>query len=353
MPFDFKQIINSLADGELLSRDKARDAFNYMMNGDATGPQIGAFLMALRLRGETIEEITGAVEAMRSKALNIKAPIGAVDTCGTGGDTAGTYNISTAAAIVLAACGVPVAKHGNRAVSSKSGSADVLETLGINIDADMQIVNRCLNELGISFLMATRHHSAARHVGPARGSLGTRTIFNLIGPLSNPAETKFQVIGVFDKKWNKPMAEVLGSLGSEHVWVVTGSDGLDEITITGETHVAEYKDGKINEFTICPEDAGLSCAPMSEIEGGDAEFNAAAILDILNGKKNAYRDIVLLNTAAALIVSGNADNLKEGVQIAAKAIDDGLAKKKLEQWIELSNEEVPVIEDAVIENVDE
>ncbi|MBT6032889.1 MAG: anthranilate phosphoribosyltransferase [Kordiimonadaceae bacterium] len=345
MPVDFKQLISRLADGEVLNRADARAAFQYMMDGDATGPQIGAFLMALRVRGESIEEITGAVETMRSKALSIKAPKGAVDTCGTGGDTAGTYNISTAAAIVLAACGVPVAKHGNRAVSSKSGSADVLETLGINIDADMLIVNRCLNELGISFLMATRHHSAARHVGPARASLGTRTIFNLIGPLANPAETKFQVIGVFDQKWNKPMAEVLGTLGSEHVWVVTGSDGLDEITITGETHVAEYKDGKINEFTISPEDAGLKRASLSEIEGGDAEYNAAAILSLLDGEKNAYRDIVLLNTAAALIVSGNATDLKDGARIAAEAIDSGKAKEKLEKWIELSNEEVPVIED--------
>lgn len=345
MALDFKKLIARLADGEVLNRADARSAVQYMMDGDATGPQIGAFLMALRVRGESIEEITGAVEAMRSKALTIKAPDGAVDTCGTGGDTAGTYNISTAAAIVLAACGVPVAKHGNRAVSSKSGSADVLETLGVNIDADMSIVKRCLYELGISFLMATRHHSAARHVGPARASLGTRTIFNLIGPLSNPAETKFQVIGVFDEKWNRPMAEVLGTLGSEHVWVVTGSDGLDEITITGDTHVAEYKNGKISQFTISPEDAGLKRAALSDIEGGDAEYNAAAIWDIMGGKKNAYRDIVLLNTAAALIVSGNASGLKDGVQIATNAIDSGKAKALLENWIELSNEEPPVIEE--------
>jgi len=345
MELDFKKMIARLADGEVLERADARAAVQYMMDGDATGPQIGAFLMALRVRGESIEEITGAVEAMRSKALTIKAPAGAVDTCGTGGDTAGTYNISTAAAIVLAACGVPVAKHGNRAVSSKSGSADVLETLGINIDADMVIVKRCLYEIGISFLMATRHHSAARHVGPARASLGTRTIFNLIGPLSNPAETKYQVIGVFDQKWNLPMAEVLGTLGSEHVWVVTGSDGLDEITITGDTHIAEYKNGQLSEFTICPEDAGLKRASLADIEGGDAEYNAAAIRDILNGERNAYRDIVLLNTAAALIVSGNADNLKNGIDIAANAIDSGKAKNVLEKWIELSNEEPPVPEE--------
>lgn len=341
MALDFKKLIARLADGEVLNRADARGAVQYMMDGDATGPQIGAFLMALRVRGESIEEITGAVEAMRSKALSIKAPEGAVDTCGTGGDTAGTYNISTAAAIVLAACGVSVAKHGNRAVSSKSGSADVLETLGINIDADMAIVERCLYELGISFLMATRHHSAARHVGPARASLGTRTIFNLIGPLSNPAETKFQVIGVFDQKWNRPMAEVLGTLGSEHVWVVTGSDGLDEITITGDTHVAEYKNGKISEFTVSPEQAGLKRATLKDIEGGDAEYNAAAIWKIMNGEKNAYRDIVLLNTAAALIVAGKVDNLKTGVQIAAGAIDSGKASETLKKWIELSNEKPP------------
>ncbi len=341
MSLDFKQVINYLAEGNILTREMSRDAFEYMMNGDATGAQIGAFLMGLRIRGESIEEMTGAVEAMRAKALTIKAPEGAVDTCGTGGDQSGTYNISTAAAIVLAACGVPVAKHGNRAASSKTGSADVLETLGINIDADMEIVRRCLYELGIGFLMATRHHSAARHVGPSRAALGTQTIFNLIGPLSNPAETKYQVIGVFNKKWNRPMAEVLGRLGSEHVWVVTGSDGLDEITITGETHVAEYKDGKVIEFTISPEDAGLKRAPIDDIKGGDADYNADAILRLLSGEKSAYRDIVLLNTAAALVVGGKAVDLKAGVEIAADAIDSGRAKEKLEAWIELSNQEPP------------
>jgi anthranilate phosphoribosyltransferase len=345
MPFDFKKTIANLADGHILSREEARNAFNYMMNGDATGPQIGAFLMALRVRGEHLDEITGAVEAMRSKASTIKALDGAIDTCGTGGDTAGTYNISTAAAIVLAACGVQVAKHGNRAVSSKSGSADVLERLGINIDADMFVVKKCLDELGISFLMATRHHSAARHVGPARASLGTRTIFNLIGPLSNPAETKYQVIGVFDQKWNRPMAEVLGRLGTKCVWVVTGSDGLDELTITGETHVAEYKNGKVKEFTITPEEAGLERASLKDIEGGNAEFNASAIIDIMSGEKNAYRDIVLLNTAAALVVSGKASNLKAGVAMAASVIDSGKAKAKLEAWIEMSNEEPPELDE--------
>ena len=341
MPYDFKKTIDELANGKILTRDEAQDAFTYMMNGDATGPQIGAFLMALRLRGERLDEMVGAVLAMRSKALKIKAPNDAIDTCGTGGGTAGTYNISTAAAIVLAAANVSVAKHGNRAASSKSGSADVLETLGVNIDADMRIVQRCLDELGITFLMARRHHSAARHVGPARASLGTRTIFNLIGPLSNPADTKYQVIGVFDKKWNRPMAEVLGALGSEHVWVVTGSDGLDEITISGETNVAEYKDGKVTEFTITPEDAGLTRAALSDLEGGDADYNAEAIHALFDGKKNAYRDVVLINSAAALLVSGKVPDLKSGAQLAAELIDSGAAKEKLEKWIELSNEEAP------------
>ena len=350
MSFDFKQIINYLAQGKILTREMSREAFEYMMDGDATGPQIGAFLMGLRIRGEKVEEMIGAVEAMRSKALAIKAPEGAVDTCGTGGDQSGTYNISTAAAIVLAACGVSVAKHGNRAASSKAGSADVLETLGINIDADMSIVKRCLDEIGISFLMATRHHSAARHVGPARASVGTQTIFNLIGPLSNPAQTKFQVIGVFDKKWNRPMAEVLGTLGSEHVWVVTGSDGLDELTITGKTYVAEYKDGKVREFTVSPEDAGLECAPIEQVKGGDADYNAAAIIDILKGARNTYRDIVLLNTAAALIVGGKVDDLNAGVKMAGEAIDNGKAFETLEKWIELSNEEPPVLDEDETEN---
>lgn len=345
MSIDFKEIINYLAQGKTLSREMARDTFEYMMNGDATAAQIGAFLMGLRIRGETVDEMTGAVDAMRGKALSIKAPEGAVDTCGTGGDQSGTYNISTASAIVLSACGVPVAKHGNRAASSKSGSADVLETIGINIDADMEIVKRCLYELGISFLMATRHHSAARHVGPTRAALGTQTIFNLIGPLSNPAEAKYQVIGVFHQKWNRPMAEVLGKLGSEHVWVVTGADGLDELTITGETHVAEYYDGKVTEFTVTPESAGLERSSIDDIKGGDAEYNAEALIGVLNGDKNAYRDIVLLNTAAALIVGGKASNLKDGVKIAQKAIDSGKAKAKLDAWITLSNQEPPAAEE--------
>jgi len=334
---DFKTLINQIAAGETLTQQDSFNAFNYMMSGDATGAQIGAFLMGLRLRGETIEEITGAAEAMRAKAHFITAPAGALDTCGTGGDGAHTYNISTAAAIILAACGVSVAKHGNRAISSQCGSADVLETLGINIEADMAIVERCLADIGIGFMMATRHHSAMRHVGPSRASLGTRTIFNLLGPLSNPAGAKFQVIGVFDKKWTAPLAEVLGKLGSERVWVVHGADGLDELSLSGPSHISEYRGGTVTSFDITPEEAGLNRAPLSAIRGGDAVHNAQALKQMLNGEKNAYRDIVLLNCAAALLVAGKAATLKDGTELAAKAIDEGRAAKKLGQWIKMSN----------------
>lgn len=334
---DFKTLINKIASGELLTRQESCNAFNYMMSGDATGAQIGAFLMGLRLRGETIEEITGAAEAMRAKAHFIKAPDNAIDTCGTGGDGSHTYNISTAAAIVIAACGLSVAKHGNRAISSKSGSADVLETLGINIDTPMETVERCVAEIGIGFMMATRHHSAMRHVGPSRMSLGTRTIFNLLGPLSNPAGAKYQVIGVFDKKWTAPLAEVLGKLGSKRVWVVHGADGLDELSISGPTYVSEYQGGKVTSFEVCPEDAGLNRFPLEEIRGGDADYNARALRDILSGTQNAYRDIVLLNCAAALLVAGKVKDLSEGATLAAKAIDSGKATEKLDQWIKMSN----------------
>jgi len=338
MTVDFKILINKIAVGEALTRQQSCDAFDYMMSGDATGAQIGAFLMGLRLRGETIEEITGAAEAMRAKAHFIAAPDDAIDTCGTGGDNAHSYNISTATAIVLAASGLSVAKHGNRAISSKSGSADVLETLGVNIEADMATVERCVREIGIGFMMATRHHSAMRHVGPARASLGTRTIFNLLGPLSNPAGARYQVIGVFDQKWLVPLAEVLGRLGSKRVWVVHGTDGLDELSISAPSFVAEYRDGKVTTFDISPEDAGLERFPLSQIRGGNAVDNAAALKEILQGAHNAYRNIVLLNAAAALLVAGKARDLKGGAILAAQAIDNGAAADKLEQWITLSNE---------------
>jgi len=335
----FKQLIAKVADGAVLNEDEARDAFDIMMSGDATPAQMGGFLMALRVRGETVDEITGGARVMREKALTVAAPAGALDTCGTGGDASGTYNISTAAAIVLAAAGVPIAKHGNRAMSSKSGSADVLAALGVNIEAETDVVERCLNELGIGFMLAPRHHSAMRHVGPVRSELGTRTIFNLLGPLANPAGTRRQLIGVFDRKWIAPMAEVLGRMGSERVWVVHGSDGLDELTTTGVTHVAEYRDGAVRCFDVTPEDAGLPRAEPAALKGGDADHNAQAIRDLLAGKASAYRDIVLLNAAAALVVADKAADLKEGVALAGQTIDSGLAAQKLAAWAALSHAE--------------
>lgn len=330
---DFKALIAEVANGQPLSREKAEAAFDMMMSGDATPSQMGGFLMALRVRGETVGEITGAVRVMRAKALTIDAPPGAIDIVGTGGDATGTLNISTASALVVAACGVPVAKHGNRALSSKSGAADVLTALGVNIEADMELVRRSLHEVGLCFLMATRHHGAMRNVGPTRVELGTRTIFNLLGPLSNPAGVKRQLVGTFDRKWVLPMAEVLRELGSERVWVVHGSDGTDEITTTGRTYVAELKDGKIAEFDILPEEAGLKRATLADIKGGDAETNALALTALLDGHLGPYRDIVLLNAGAGLVIAGKAPDLKAGAALAAKAIDEGRARKVLERMI--------------------
>ncbi len=333
---DFKGLIAYVADGKPLSQAAAEKAFEIIMSGEATPSQMGAFLMALRVRGETVDEIAGAAKVMRAKAVHVKAPAGAIDTCGTGGDARGTFNISTGAAIVVAACGVPVAKHGNRALSSKSGSADVLAALGVNIEADMKLVEKALAEANIGFLMAPRHHSAMRHVGPTRVELGTRTIFNLLGPLSNPAGTTRQLIGVFHRQWTRPMAEVLGQLGSERAWVVHGSDGLDEVTTTGTTYVSELANGKVTSFEVTPEDAGLKRADPAQLKGGDPAANAAAINDMLAGEPGPYRDIVLLNSAAALIVAGKAKDLKAGVGLAAQAIDSGKAKATLDKLVAIT-----------------
>ena len=263
----FKELLAFVADGGSLSQEQAEEAFEIIMSGDATPSQIGAFLMALRVRGETVDEITGAARVMRAKATHLEAPNGAIDTCGTGGDASGTYNVSTGAALVAAACGVPVAKHGNRALSSKAGSADVMSALGVNIEADMELVKESLWRNNIGFLMAPRHHAAMRHVAPTRVELGTRTIFNLLGPLSNPANARRQLLGVFHRQWIEPMAEVLGSLGSERAWVVHGSDGLDELTTTGASYVAELNDGKVSTFEVRPEDAELSRASPGDLKG--------------------------------------------------------------------------------------
>jgi len=291
----------------------------------------------LRVRGETVPEITGAARALRARAITIDAPPGAIDTCGTGGDGAGTLNISTGAAIVTAAAGVPVAKHGNRAASSKTGAADVLAALGVNIDADMSLVKEALWKANICFLMAPRHHNAMRHVGPTRVELGTRTIFNLMGPLSNPAGARRQLVGVFARQWIQPLAEVLGRLGTEHAWVVHGSDGLDEITTTGPSHVAELKNGRVTQFEVTPEAAGLSRAKPADIKGADAATNAAAITALLTGKHGPYRDIVLLNSAAALLIAGKAGDLKSGAALAAGAIDSGEAKATMAELVAITN----------------
>jgi len=334
---DLKPLIAAVAGGRSLDENEAAQAFDILMSGDATPAQIGGFLMALRVRGETVAELTGAVRTMRAKMLKIEAPAGAVDTCGTGGDNSGTLNISTGAAIVTAACGVPVAKHGNRAASSRTGTADALGVLGVNIEADMALVKEALWRANICFMLAPRHHSAMRHVGPSRVELGTRTIFNLMGPLSNPAGTRLQLLGVFAKDWIEPMALVLGALGTERAWVVHGSDGLDEITTTGPTHVADLKEGKVRLFEVTPEMAGLPRATPAELKGADAATNAAAITELLAGRPGPYRDIVLLNSAAALLVAGKAADLKAGVALAAAAIDSGKAKATLGQLIAITN----------------
>lgn len=334
---DLKPLIAVAAGGRPLTAEQAEQAFDIMMSGNATPAQIGGFLMALRVRGETVEEITGAVRAMRAKMTRIQSPADAIDTCGTGGDAAGTWNISTGAALVVAGCGVPVAKHGNRALSSKTGAADVLAALGVNIDADMPLVERALREAGICFMMAPRHHSAMRHVGPTRVELGTRTIFNLMGPLSNPAGAKRQLIGVFSAQWLEPMARVLAELGTERAWLVHGSDGIDEITTTGTTDVAELDRGQVRRFTVSPEDAGLPRATADDLKGGDADANAAAIRAMLGGQHGSYRDIVLLNAAAALVVASKAADLRDGVRKAAQSIDSGAARGALERLIAISN----------------
>lgn len=333
----FPRFIAKVAEGQSLTADEAAEAFAIMMSGEASAAQMGAFLMGLRVRGETVEEITGAAQAMRAKATTVKAPEGAIDTCGTGGDAKGTYNISTCTAFVVAGAGVPVAKHGNKSVSSKSGSADVLAALGVNLDVSPQIVSKAIEEAGVGFMFAPKHHSAMRHVGPVRAELGMRTIFNLLGPLANPAGAKHQVIGVFSRDWIVPLAQVLSNLGSSHVWVVHGSDGLDELTTTGPTFVAELKDGSVTTFEVTPGDAGLAQASPQDLSGGDAEENAKAIDAVLSGKPSAFRDIVVLNAAAALIVAGKAEGLLDGAKLAAEAIDSGAARKSLDDLVAITN----------------
>src|ERR1700682_372822 len=333
---DFKGLIAKVAGGKTLTREEAEAAFEVMMSGEATPSQMGGFAMALRVRGETVDEIAGAVSVMRSKMLRVEAPSEAIDVVGTGGDAAGTYNISTTTAFVVAGAGVPVAKHGNRALSSKSGAADVLSALGVKIDLGPEAVGRCIREAGIGFMFAPAHHSAMKHVGPTRVELGTRTIFNLLGPLSNPAGVKRQMVRGFSRQWVEPLANVLRNLGSERAYVVHGSDGLDEITTSGPTAVAALENGAVKSFEIAPEQVGLPRVKPEALRGGDADHNAKALMAVLKGQRGAFRDVAVLNAAAALVVAGKASDLKDGVALAQKSIDSGEAEGSLERLIVVS-----------------
>jgi len=329
VPTDLKPFLARLAAGETLSDDQAETAFDVIMAGEATPAQIGALLMAMRIRGETVAEITGAVRAMRARMPVIEAPADAIDVCGTGGDGAGTLNVSSAVTFVIAGCGVPVAKHGNRALSSRTGGADVLTALGVNVDAPLSSLPSILAESGCVFLFAPRHHPSMRHAAGPRVELGTRTIFNLLGPLANPARVRRQLTGVFSSDWTRPLAETLAALGHEAAWIVHGM-GLDELTVAGQNQVTALHAGKIASFVVEPEDAGLSRAPVAAIQGGDAAFNATALEAVLHGAQGAYRDTVLLNAAAALIVADRAGDLREGVTRAAQSIASGAAFAALE-----------------------
>lgn len=334
---DFKPFIAKVATGASLSRQEARDAFDSLLSGEVTNAQSAAFLMALRVRGETAEEIAGAVSAMRGKMLTVRAPADAIDIVGTGGDASGSYNVSTLASLIAAGCGLTVAKHGNRAASSRSGAADVLTALGVKVGLDPAATERCLSEAGVAFMFAPTHHASMRHVAPVRTELGTRTIFNLLGPLSNPAGVRRQLIGAFSETWLEPMAQVLQSLGSERIWAVHGSDGLDEITTTGPTRVVSLDGGRIERFSISPEDVGLPLAKPEDLRGGEPAHNAAALRAVLAGEKTPYRDIAAFNAAASLVVAGRAGDLRDGLAQAMAAIDDGRAKATLDRLVASSN----------------
>lgn len=323
-------MIAKLAQGETLSEAESEAAFSIIMSGQAGTAQIGGLLMMMRLRGETVAELTGAVRAMLARMASVAAPSDAIDVCGTGGDGGHTLNVSTAVTFVLAGLGVPVAKHGNRASSSRTGGADVLTALGVDVNIPLDRLPGVLREAGSVFLFAPLHHAALRHAAEARAELGTRTIFNLLGPLANPARVRRQLIGVFDPAWARPMAEALARLGSERAWLVHGQ-GLDELTVAGENHVVELADGQIQHFTVLPEQAGLARAPVEAIRGGDARSNAEALIALLHGAPGPYRDTVVLNASAALVVAGRVNDLQEGAVQAMRGIDEGTAFAALER----------------------
>ncbi|MET7248077.1 anthranilate phosphoribosyltransferase [Methylobacterium sp. EM32] len=333
----FKPYLAKVATGAALTREEARRAFDHLLSGEVTHAQAGAFLMALHVRGEALDEITGAAGALRERMTRVAAPEGAIDIVGTGGDHSGSYNVSTLAAIVTAACGVPVAKHGNRAASSRSGAADVLSALGVGIGLTPDHLARCLSEAGLCFMFAQSHHASMRHVAPVRVEIGTRTLFNVLGPLCNPAGVSAQLLGVYAASLAEPMTRVLAELGSRRVWTVHGSDGLDEITTTGPTAVVALEDGAIRRFTIDPRELGLRLAQPEELRGGDPAHNAGALRDVLDGARTPYRDIGILNAAAALMVAGRVDSLQDGVTRAAQAIDTGAARAVLERLAAVSH----------------
>ncbi|MAM71093.1 MAG: anthranilate phosphoribosyltransferase [Gammaproteobacteria bacterium] len=336
-PTALKPYIAKVTETQTLSFAEASEAFEIIMSGGATPAQIAGFLVALRMRGEDVSELSAAVNVIRSKALPVKAPAGAIDIVGTGGDGSGTLNISTATAIVVAGCGVPVAKHGNRALSSKSGTADVLAALGVNLDAPVEKIEQAISEAGIGFMLAPRHHASFKYVGPVRMELGIRTMFNILGPLCNPAGVSHYLLGVFSRDWVKPMAQVLARLGCKKAWVVHGADGLDELSTTGENIICEVDGSEVREFSLSPDTAGIARASLDELKGGDADYNAGRLQALLSGQQDAYRDIVLFDAAAALLISGKVGELAEGVTVAAEAIDSGAAQAALDGLVAISN----------------
>jgi anthranilate phosphoribosyltransferase len=334
---DIKAALGKIAARQDLTGEEMRSVMTSIMSGEATPSQIGAFLMGLRVKGETVGEIAAAVSILREKMVPVTAPEDVIDIVGTGGDGAETLNISTATALVVAAAGVPVAKHGNRALSSKSGASDVLQALGVKIDLTPEQISRCIAEAGIGFMFAPAHHPAMKHVGPSRAELGTRTMFNLLGPQSNPAGARRYMLGVYGKNWVEPVAAALLANRAISAWVVHGDGGLDELSTTGPSFVASIKGGNLTSFEVTPEDAGLKRASMAELKGADPAYNAGRLRTVLEGARDPYRDVVLLNAAAAFIVAGRADTLKLGADLAAREIDSGRAKATLEKLISVSN----------------
>ena len=335
----FKPLLSRLAEGRVLSEDEAEAFLAACLMGEATPAQLASALTALRVRGETVGEIAAFVRAMHGAMIRLEHPYDAVDTCGTGGDGQHTFNVSTAAAFVLAGAGVKVAKHGNRALSSKSGSSDVLGAVGVNLQATLEQQRRALDEAGVCFMFAPVHHPAMRHVTPVRAEMGFRTVFNILGPLSNPAGVRRQVMGVYDPRWLQPIAETMGRLGAVRSWTVHGQ-GLDELTTTGETEVCEWRNGQVRRFTVTPEDAGVARTTIEALRGGAPEDNARALLELLDGAVGPYRDIVVLNAAAALVVADRAETLAEGAELARQSLDAGAARTALDRLVAVTNEPV-------------